>query len=70
MDRKSVPTSWWMPSDEVVAESLEGLKRGRLFVVPGLRYKFYVILLRLIPRVVTQAVALRLGRRTGRDLPA
>jgi hypothetical protein len=41
----------------VVDASLEGLKRDKLFVVPGWRYKFIVGLLRLIPRPVLHATS-------------
>jgi short-subunit dehydrogenase len=55
-DRKSVPASMWTPAEQVVDASLEGLKRGKLFVVPGWRYKFFVLLLRLMPRPLLHAV--------------
>jgi hypothetical protein len=41
-----------------VDASLEGLKRGKLFVVPGWRYKLFVLLLRLMPRPLLHAVGL------------
>lgn len=56
-DRKRVPASWWMPAEEVVEGSLEGLKRGDLIVVPGWRYKLIVALFRLMPRPVCHALA-------------
>jgi short-subunit dehydrogenase len=59
-DRKLVPASLWMTAEEVVEASLRGLARGRLIVVPGWRYKFFVCLLRLMPMSLRHAVA-RLG---------
>jgi len=56
-DRRHVPASWWTSVEQVVDASLEGLKRGKLFVVPGWRYKFIVALLRLIPRPVLHATS-------------
>ena len=56
-DRKRVPASWWTPVEQVVDASLAGLKRGKLFVVPGWRYKFIVALLRLIPRPLLHATS-------------
>jgi short-subunit dehydrogenase len=47
----------WTPVERVVDASLEGLKRGKLFVVPGWRYKFIVGLLRLIPRPLLHATS-------------
>jgi short-subunit dehydrogenase len=55
VDRKSVAASLWTPVDEVVEASLEGLKRNKLFVVPGWRYKFIVALLRALPRPLLHA---------------
>jgi short-subunit dehydrogenase len=54
-----VPESWWMSAEDVVDASLRGLARGKTVVVPGLRYKFYVFLLRALPRFVLRSVALR-----------
>jgi hypothetical protein len=51
-DRKEIPEAWWMAAEDVVEASLEGLERDKLFVVPGLRYKLLVCLLRLLPRGV------------------
>jgi hypothetical protein len=56
-DRKQVPSSWWTPVERVVDASLAGLRRGKLFVVPGWRYKFIVALLRLIPRPLLHATS-------------
>jgi hypothetical protein len=56
-DRKQVPASWWTPAEEVVDASLEGLRRGKLFVVPGWRYKLIVALLRLMPRSLLHATS-------------
>jgi len=56
-DRKRVPASLWTPVEQVVDASLEGLKRGKLFVVPGWRYKFFVLLLRLMPRPLLHATS-------------
>jgi len=56
-DRRLVPASMWTPVEQVVDASLEGLKRGNLFVVPGWRYKFLVGLLRLLPRPLLHAAS-------------
>jgi len=56
-DRKRVPASWWTPVEQVVDASLEGLQHGKLFVVPGWRYKFFVWLLRLMPRPLLHATS-------------
>jgi len=56
-DRRHVPASWWTAVEQVVDASLQGLQHGKLFVVPGWRYKFIVALLRLIPRPVLHATS-------------
>jgi short-subunit dehydrogenase len=51
-DRGEVPKNWWMPAEFVVRESLRGLKEGKLFVIPGWRYKLLVRLMKLVPRQI------------------
>jgi len=51
VDRASIMgKSWWMSADRVVAESLAGLKAGKLLVIPGLRYKMVVAAAKFLPR--------------------
>lgn len=50
--RDFISKGWWMPAEDVVGASLEGLEKGKLFVVPGWRYKLLVAILRLMPRGV------------------
>ncbi len=42
VSRDSVPKMFWMPAEFVVNESLRGLSRGKLYVIPGWHYKFLV----------------------------
>jgi short-subunit dehydrogenase len=49
MDRSPIGKSLWMTSDFVVEESLRAFERGKLFVIPGWRYKVLVTLIRMIP---------------------
>jgi short-subunit dehydrogenase len=51
-DRGEVPKSWWMPAEFVVRESLRGLKKGKLFVIPGWRYRLIVRVVKLMPRPI------------------
>ena len=67
MDRSVVPKSWWLSADFVVEESLKGLERNRVFVIPGYRYRWLVRLLSLIPRRLIYWGAIRAGRRMRRD---
>jgi short-subunit dehydrogenase len=59
VDRKVVPGPLWMRAEDVVAASLRGVERGKLFVVPGWRYKLLVALLRVLPRSLVHAASAR-----------
>jgi short-subunit dehydrogenase len=59
VNRASIPKSLWMTAEDVVDASLAGLRRRKLFVVPGWRYKLIVALVNRIP------VRLRLALEAG-----
>jgi short-subunit dehydrogenase len=61
--RDHVPAAWWTSPEDVVTASLRGLARGKLFVVPGWRYKAYVVLLKALPGFVLRPAALRFRGR-------
>jgi len=65
-DRSSIPRSWWMQADQVVAASLEGLAKGKVFVVPGLRYRLLVALAGIVPHKLRQMAVRIYARRTKR----
>jgi len=74
LDRKAISSKvWWMAPEDVVEASLKGLAEGKLFVVPGLRYRLIVRLLRLLPRgvlhflLVRGPASLRRDRRPMKD---
>jgi short-subunit dehydrogenase len=48
-DRGAVPAWAWMSAEYVVGESLRGLDRGDLFVIPGWRYRWLVRILSRLP---------------------
>jgi short-subunit dehydrogenase len=67
MDRtKLAPKSWWCSAEQVVAESLAGLERDKIFVIPGLRYRVLVRFTSLIPRSWRRGLLLAMARRNGR----
>ena len=39
-------------AEEVVEASLQGMEKGKLFVIPGWRYKLLVSVIRMLPRGV------------------
>jgi len=67
MDRKLIPASLWMRAEDVVAESLRGLDRGKTVVIPGALYKAAVFLMKNTPGFVLERVAVRQQRRLKRD---
>jgi short-subunit dehydrogenase len=67
MDRtKLAPKSWWYSAESVVEESLAGLERDRIFVIPGFRYRALVKATSLIPRSWRRSALLAMARRNGR----
>jgi short-subunit dehydrogenase len=69
MDRKAIPQSLWMSADFVVEESLRGYDRGKLFVIPGWRYKLIVAWIKLMPAPLMRRVTVIGARRYRRPLP-
>jgi uncharacterized protein len=58
LDRKNIAPRWaWLSADRVVNDSLNGLQRGKLFVVPGWQYKAVVALLTTMPNWVRVAAS-------------
>jgi short-subunit dehydrogenase len=49
MDRSPIPQSLWLSADFVVNESLRGFDDGKLFVIPGWRYKLLVMFMKSMP---------------------
>lgn len=49
VDRSLAPKGWWLTAEQVVADSLKGLEHGQLIVIPGLRYRLLVRLLKHLP---------------------
>ncbi|HBY60043.1 MAG TPA: short-chain dehydrogenase [Solibacterales bacterium] len=66
MSRDPIPKSLWMSAEFVVRESLDGLERGTLYVIPGWRYKLLVAFLRAVPDRLLEAGARRFGLRRRR----
>jgi len=60
--RDTVPARLWMRPEDVVDASLAGLKRGKLFVIPGRFYQVFSAVQSWVPRRVRAALALRYAR--------
>lgn len=65
LDMASIPGPMWLTVDDVVADSLADIARGRVVSIPGLQYKLLTSAGRLVPGGVVRALTNRLGR--GRD---
>ena len=67
MDRtKLAPKAWWCTPEQVVDESLAGLERDKIFVIPGFRYRLLVGIAGRIPRGLRRSLLLAMARRNGR----
>ncbi len=49
VSRDPIPKWLWMTADDVVEASLAGLRRRKLFVVPGWQYRFFAALATKLP---------------------
>lgn len=65
IDMKSIPDIMWLNVDDVVAESLADVAKGKVISVPGLQYKVLTTGGRLVPRGLVRALTKGFGR--GRD---
>jgi short-subunit dehydrogenase len=66
MDRSVIPKSWWTSAEFVVGESLSGLERNKLFVIPGWRYKLAVAVMKTVPRSLLRMYSKQLARKMKR----
>jgi len=71
MDRRGLaPAAFWLTAEDVVEASLDGLRRGKLFVIPGWRYRFLTSLLTKLPTRWRLAVEARASKARGRAVVA
>ena len=68
VSRSIIPEGWWMTPEDVVEESLKGLERNKLIVIPGWRYRVYVFSLAFIPNSLRRALTVAFARRVRRKL--
>ena len=69
VDRKLISGWLWMQADKVVEDSLRGLERGKVIVVPGWQYKVLVTVLKHLPEFAMRRLAQASGRRMKRIMP-
>jgi short-subunit dehydrogenase len=63
IDRSPIPQSLWMTTDFVVSESLRGFDEGKLFVIPGWRYKLLVMFMKSLPGWALRKMSARGAQR-------
>lgn len=63
MDVTGIPERLWLKADDVVAEALRDLERGKSLSVPGLQYKAVVAATRVVPPVATRRIVKALQSR-------
>jgi len=63
VDRGPIPKSLWMTADFVVSESLKGFDQGKLFVIPGWRYKLIAMFMKLLPGSLVRKLSSRGAQR-------
>ena len=62
VDASSIPKCLWMSAEAVVAASLRGLEKDKLFVIPGWRYRLGYAAIRILPRSLIHLYAMKYGR--------
>jgi uncharacterized protein len=67
MDRGAIPRSLWLSADEVVDASLRGLESGKLFVIPGWRYRLFLAVAGILPQSFKRFLAIKLSRPFGKS---
>lgn len=65
IDMASIPDQMWLSVDDVVAESLADVAKGKVVSIPGLQYKALTTAGRIIPRGLVRVFTKTIGR--GRD---
>ena len=68
MDASKVPGWMWLSAERVVSESLDALKTGKLFVIPGKRYRSMLRAFTLLPPGARRSISVRgASRRQRKD---
>lgn len=69
VDRKRLAGSqFWMSAEDVVDASLAGLRRGKLFVIPGWRYRVLSSVLTKLPSAIRLKIEMAGGRARDKRL--
>jgi short-subunit dehydrogenase len=66
MDASKIPGWMWLSAERVVRESLDALKTGKLFVIPGRRYRAMLRAYLLLPARARRSIGIRGASRRQR----
>jgi uncharacterized protein len=68
-DRRSMASSaLWMTADQVVEASLDGLRRRKLFVIPGWRYRLFTAIFSKFPSALRLALEAKMPQATAKEV--
>jgi uncharacterized protein len=69
VDRKSMASSaFWMTADQVVDASLDGLRRRKLCVIPGWRYRLFTAIFSKLPSALRVALESKMPETRTREI--
>lgn len=66
IDMASLPSMLWLEVDDVVAESLADVAKGKVISIPGIQYKALTTAGRMVPRTLVRTLTNAMGRGRGR----
>jgi uncharacterized protein len=66
IDMAGTPSLLWLEVDDVVRETLAGVAKGKVVIVPSLQYKALTTGARLVPRNLVRAMTKVVGKGRGR----
>ncbi|KUI02655.1 SDR family oxidoreductase [Mycobacterium sp. IS-3022] len=66
IDMDGTPSWFWLEVDDVVGETMAGVAKGKVVIVPGLQYKALTVGGRLVPRNLVRAMTKVVGRGRSR----
>ncbi len=61
IEMSSTPSAMWLEVDDVVGETLAGVAKGKVVIVPGLQYKALTTMGRMVPRNLVRTMNRAVG---------
>jgi hypothetical protein len=66
IEMSAMPGFMWLDTDDVVAECIADVAKGKVVIIPGLQYKALTTAGRMMPRNLVQLMTKTVGRGRGR----